>query len=73
MPAAPSGEERLRMIGRHMRMLKEEKGAYTAVREMRRHISWYTAGMPRSAELRRLVNLAETEEEMLDLVRRALL
>ena len=51
-------------ILRHARMELEIKGEYTAVREMRKHISWYTAGYPNSAALRRDINAMETFEEL---------
>ena len=42
------------MMLRHTRMEIEYKGEYTGIREMRKHISWYTAGYPNSAKLRGL-------------------
>ena len=51
-------------ILRHARMVLEIKGEYTAVREMRKHIAWYTAGYPGSAALRRSVNEIESFEEL---------
>ena len=41
------------------------KGEYTAVREMRKHLAWYTAGMPHSARFRRTINSMETMEELI--------
>jgi len=52
----PSAEEVREMILRHARMVIEEKGEYTGIREMRKHVAWYTAGMPHSANLRRHAN-----------------
>lgn len=73
MPERPSGEEIYRMIARHAQMLLEEKGEYTGVREMRKHISWYTTGLPHSASLRRKINAAESREEMLEIAGSVLL
>lgn len=56
------------MILRHAALQMETKGEYTGVREMRKHLSWYTAGMPNSAKLRQRVNLAESFEEIAELV-----
>lgn len=53
VPEKPSAEEVKNMILKHASMLIEYKGEYTAVREMRKHIAWYTQGLPHSAELRR--------------------
>ena len=60
--------EKKEMILRHARLQLAVKGEYTGVREMRKHLSWYTAGMPNSAKLRGQVNLAETFEEIEQLV-----
>ena len=45
------------------------RGNIPAVREMRKHVAWYTAGYPHSAAIRRRVNEIETIgqlEEMLE-------
>lgn len=52
-------------IERHARMQMEEKGEYTGVREMRKHLSWYTVGYPNSAKYRQMINSMETMEELL--------
>lgn len=57
--AKTSGEVR-EVILRHAKMELEQKGEYTAVREMRKHIAWYTAGYPNSASLRREINQMES-------------
>ena len=67
-PPRPSPEEIQRMILRHSLLLTEEKGEYVAVREMRKHISWYTAGLPGAAALRGKINQAEHQEELFALV-----
>ncbi len=51
-------------IMRHAKMALAIKGEYTAVREMRKHIGWYTAGYPNSAALRRDINGMETFAEL---------
>lgn len=63
-PPSISVPEIKNTILRHARMELEIKGEYTAVREMRKHISWYTAGYPNSAALRRDINAMETFEEL---------
>ncbi|MDE6420112.1 MAG: tRNA dihydrouridine synthase DusB [Lachnospiraceae bacterium] len=52
----PDRDEVKHMMLRHARMLLEEKGEYIGVREMRKHVAWYTAGYPNSAAMRRAVN-----------------
>lgn len=70
MVEKPSMDEVKDMILRHARMQVEEKGAYTGIREMRKHVAWYTAGMPHSAGLRRQVNTLETYEQLEQLMER---
>lgn len=53
----PSAEEIREMVLRHARMQIEIKGEFTGIREMRKHVAWYTAGMRHSAGLRRESNL----------------
>lgn len=65
---APTMEEKKQMILRHAALQLEVKGEYTGVREMRKHLSWYTTGMPNSAKLRQSVNMAEHFEEIERLV-----
>ena len=67
----PTMEERRAMMIRHARMLVEYKGGYTGVREMRKNLSWYTAGLPNSAALRRKINSVESLDEMVRLIEEA--
>lgn len=55
---------------RHARMLMEEKGEYTGIREMRKHAGWYTGGYPNSARLRGRINEVENFEELEKLFQR---
>ena len=59
LPERPSMEEIQKMILRHAVLLTEEKGEYIAMREMRKHIGWYTAGLPGSAAFRGRINEIE--------------
>ena len=60
----PSVEELKEMILRHARHQIEKKGEYTGIREMRKHVAWYTAGMRYSAGIRRESNLISDYEEL---------
>ena len=53
-------------ILRHAELMVQYKGEYLAIREMRKHIAWYTAGMPNSARFRGRINAMETMEELTD-------
>ncbi|MHB8128689.1 MAG: tRNA dihydrouridine synthase DusB [Mobilitalea sp.] len=52
------------MIIRHTELLVEYKGLYTGIREMRKHVAWYTGGYPGSAKLRNRVNEIETMDDL---------
>lgn len=64
----PSIGQVVEMILRHGKMEIAFKGEYTGVREMRKHIAWYTAGYPDSARLRSSVNEAESYGQMEELL-----
>jgi len=49
---------------RHARLQIEFKGDYLGIREMRKHVAWYTKGMEGSAKLRDAINQVESYEEL---------
>ena len=55
-------------ILKHAALQIEYKGEYTAVREMRKHISWYSAGYPGSTKLRAKINEMENMDDILAIV-----
>ena len=65
----PGQQEVLEMMLRHANMQLEYKGEYTGIREMRKHVSWYTAGFPNSSRLRAAINMVETYEQLETLLR----
>ena len=69
----PSLAERGEIILRHLDMLLQFKGDYIGPREMRKHATWYTKGLPHGAELRNLFNQAETREDFIRIVDKFLL
>lgn len=62
--ARPSVTEVREMMLRHAKLQMECKGDYTAIREMRKHVVWYTVGFPNSARLRAEINQVESYEEL---------
>lgn len=64
LPEPVSKEEIRQTILEHAELMTEYKGEYIAVREMRKHVSWYTAGMHDSARFRGRINEMETMEEL---------
>lgn len=63
-PKKRSAGEVREMMLRHAKLQMEYKGDYTAIREMRKHVAWYTTGFPNSARLRNEINHAESYEEL---------
>ena len=52
----PSAREIYDTVIRHADMQLQYKGEYIGIREMRKHVSWYTTGMPGSARFRNEIN-----------------
>mgnify|MGYP002564254064 CR=1 FL=1 len=49
--------------------LIQYKGEYLGIREMRKHVAWYTKGLPGSAKLREEINRVESYAELEDLLK----
>ena len=64
----PDKEQIKQTILRHGELQMQYKGEYTAVREMRKHVAWYTGGLPHSAALRRKINEVESMEALRELI-----
>ncbi len=73
MPERPSRDEIKNMILRHARLQLDYKGEYLGIREMRKHVAWYTTGMPNSAKFRNEINAVETYEELESLLMRSMI
>lgn len=61
----PTKAEKRELVKRHADLQLACKGEYTAVREMRKHLAWYTAGMPHSAAFRQQINSMETMDDLM--------
>lgn len=68
MPERPSNEELKEMMLRHARLQIQYKGEYLGIREMRKHVSWYTTGLKNSAKLRGEINAVESYVELEELL-----
>ncbi|MBS6644203.1 MAG: tRNA dihydrouridine synthase DusB [Clostridiaceae bacterium] len=60
--APPSLEEIKKMVIRHGELQMQIKGEVIGMREMRKHMAWYTSGLPHSAAVRNEINQVETLE-----------
>ena len=63
-PPRPTPAELKEMMLRHARLQMEYKGGYLGIREMRKHVAWYTRGLPGSAKLRDAINQVDSYEEL---------
>ena len=61
----PTNEERLQTIKQHIELAVQEKGDI-AIKELRKHISWYTKNMPNSTNFRSSINKIESKEELIN-------
>ena len=59
----PEIEELIKIIMKHYDLLAELKGEYVAVREMRKHVSYYIKGLQNATEIRRRINEITSIEE----------
>ena len=64
MPKRPDVDEIRQMMLRHARLQLQYKGDYTGIREIRKHIAWYTKGLHNAARLRDDINSVESYEEL---------
>lgn len=72
LASPPHIEERVEMMLRHARMQLEYKGDFIGIREMRKHVAWYTTGLNNSAKLRGRINEVESYEELETLLKKLL-
>lgn len=73
IPPRPTAHEVGQMILEHLALELSYKPEHVAVREMRKHVAWYTAGLPGSAALRRQVNEIETASALEEMIRTQIL
>ena len=61
---SPTNSERLNIIKEHIDLAVEEKGEI-AIKELRKHIAWYTKNLKISSEFRNSINMIETKEQLI--------
>ena len=60
----PGINDKINMALKHLKLSKEYKGEYVAVREMRKHIAWYLKGVPGNSQLKETINREDNIEEV---------
>jgi tRNA-dihydrouridine synthase B len=61
-PFSPTPGERLAVALQHLELFIGLAGERVALREMRKHLSWYVRGLPGAARFRELINRVEEKE-----------
>lgn len=69
----PSSEEKTDVIRRQYLMAEEEKGEYTAIRELRKHLVWYVKGIRNAASLKNRALSIENRSELEGFLRELLI
>ena len=69
IPVNPTVSEISDMMIRHLDALVELKDEYSAVREMRKFVAWYTKGIKGASRLRGKINTIETQADMKEALR----
>ena len=72
VPPRPTLEKIKETMLRHAKLQIEFKGDFIGIREMRKHVAWYTKGMKGSAKLRDAINQVEYYEELEALLDKAI-
>jgi len=66
LPGLPDLNGRIKLCLEHYGLALEEMGEFRAVREMRKHIAWYTKGLPRGSVLRKEIYGMERAAEVME-------
>ena len=67
-PSLVNDIERINMCIRHYELALKYDGEHKAVREMRKHASWYLKGLPNSSELRSVINSLDESFKVINLL-----
>ena len=64
----PTNKESLQVMEKHIQLAVEEKGEDVAIKELRKHISWYTKNLKNSSEFRNSINKIEKKDELISTI-----
>lgn len=67
-PSIVTDTERINMCIRHYELALKYDGERKAVREMRKHASWYLKGLPNSSELRNTINSMNESSKVIEML-----
>lgn len=63
-----SFEEKIAMCIKHYKLAIKNDGEYKAIREMRKHASWYIKGLPKSTEIKNKINILNDSNEVIEIL-----
>lgn len=61
----PTSKERLEVIKKHIELEVEQKGENVGIKEMRKHLAWYTKNLKDSSQVRQRINTINEKKELL--------
>lgn len=65
-----SYKQKIEMCIRHYELAIKYDGEYKAVREMRKHASWYIKGLPGSSEIRNIINIQDNSQNVISVLKK---
>ena len=67
-PLIITPEEKIKMCIRHYELALKYDGEHKAVREMRKHSSWYIKGLHNSSEIRNIINTVDDSARVMEIL-----
>ena len=65
-----SNREKIEMCLRHYELAIKYDGEFKAIREMRKHASWYIKGLPRCTEIRNEINILDDSNKVIEILKK---
>ncbi|MCM0084433.1 tRNA dihydrouridine synthase DusB [Geomonas sp. Red32] len=65
-PVPPTASERHQAALEHLALFEEHEGERLALMEMRKHLAWYSKGLPGAAQFRAAVNRIEDRSQLVE-------
>lgn len=65
-----SNKEKIEMCLRHYELAIKYDGEFKAIREMRKHASWYIKGLPRCTEIRNEINILDDSNKVIEILKK---
>lgn len=62
---SPTPKEKFEIIKQHIELEVKQKGETVGIKEMRKHIAWYTKNLKDSSQIRQKVNTINNKDELL--------